>query len=56
MSKKEGKDGEVPALIDSEVSAKEFRKDWARLIQKIYNINPLFMPQMPGQNAPHKYH
>ena len=56
MSKKEGKDGEVPALIDSEVSAKEFRKDWARLIQKIYNINPLFMPQMPGHNAPLKYH
>jgi len=26
----------VPALIDSDISPKAFRKNWARLIQKIY--------------------
>jgi hypothetical protein len=27
-------------LIDSDISRKAFRKNWARLIQKIYNIDP----------------
>jgi hypothetical protein len=29
-------DDDVPALIESEVSSKEFRKNWARLVQKTY--------------------
>ncbi len=41
LRKKAGTDNQVPALIESEVSSKEFRKNWARLIQKIYNVNPL---------------
>jgi len=40
LRKKAGTDDDVPALIESEVSSKEFRKNWARLIQKIYNVNP----------------
>ncbi len=39
-----GTDDEVPALIESKVSSKEFRKNWARLIQKVYNVNPHLMP------------
>ncbi len=35
LRKKAGTDDAVPALIESEVSSKEFRKNWARLIQKI---------------------
>jgi len=35
MRIKAGKDDEVPALIDSAISRKAFRKNWARLIQKI---------------------
>ena len=35
LRKKAGTDNAVPALIESEVSSKEFRKNWARLIQKI---------------------
>ena len=35
LRKKAGTDDQVPALIDSDVSRKTFRKNWARLIQKI---------------------
>jgi RNase adaptor protein for sRNA GlmZ degradation len=38
LRKKTGTDDAVPALIESEVSSKEFRKSWARLIQKIYPV------------------
>ena len=45
LRKKAGTDDAVPALIESEVSSKEFRKNWARLIQKIYKVNPLLCPK-----------
>ncbi len=35
-------------MIESEVSSKEFRKSWARLIQKIYNVNPLVCSKCLG--------
>jgi hypothetical protein len=35
LRKEAGTDDQIPALIESEVSPKEFRKNWARLIQKI---------------------
>ena len=34
LRKKAGTDDAVPALIESELSSKEFRKNWARLMQK----------------------
>jgi hypothetical protein len=34
-----------PALIESAGSAKQFHKNWARLIQKIYNVDPLLCPK-----------
>jgi hypothetical protein len=40
LRKKAGTDDEVPALIDSDISSKAFRNNWARLIQKVYNVNP----------------
>ncbi len=45
LRKKAGIDDEVPALIDSDISRQAFRKNWARLIQKIYNVNPLLCPK-----------
>ncbi len=48
LRKKTGTDDQVPALIEFEISSKEFRKNWARLIQKIYNINPLLCPKCLG--------
>jgi hypothetical protein len=49
MRKKAGRDNEVSALIDSDVSRKAFRKNWARLIQKIYNVDPPVCPTCHGQ-------
>ena len=48
LRKKAGIDDDVPALIESEASSKEFRKNWARLIQKIYNVDPLLCPKCLG--------
>ncbi len=48
LRKKAGTDDEVPALIDSDISRKAFRKNWARLIQKIYNVDPLLCPKCLG--------
>ncbi len=48
LRKKTGTDDQVPALIESDVSPKEFLKNWARLIQKIYNVNPLLCPKCLG--------
>lgn len=46
---KAGKDTEVAALIDMDVSRKAFRKNWARLIQKIYHVDPLICPKCQGK-------
>ncbi len=35
LRKKADTDDLVPALIDSDISRKAFRKNWARLIQKV---------------------
>jgi len=51
LRKKAGTDNQVPALMESEISSKEFRMNWARLIQKIYpprRINPLLCPRCLG--------
>ena len=48
MRKKADTDDQVPALIDSDISKKKFRKNWARLIQKIYNVDPLLCPKCKG--------
>ena len=46
--RKAGRDNDVPALIDSGQSRSEFKKNWARLIQKIYNVDPLICPNCHG--------
>ena len=48
LRKKAGTDDDVPALNQSAVSPGEFRKNWARLIQKIYHVNPLLCPKCLG--------
>ena len=49
MRKQTDKDDDVPALIDSDLSAKEFRRNWARLIQKVYEVDPLICPKCQGE-------
>ena len=48
LRKKAGTDDQVPALIDSDLSPQAFRKNWARLIQKIYHVDPLLCPKCFG--------
>jgi len=48
LRKKAGTDYQVPALIDLDISPQAFRKNWARLVQKIYKVNPLLCPKCLG--------
>jgi len=49
MRRQTDNEDDVPALIDSDLSAKEFRRNWARLIQKVYEIDPLICPKCEGE-------
>jgi len=44
----EGNDDAVPSIIESQGDEKTFRRNWARLIQKIYEVNPLICPKCRG--------
>ena len=35
----------IPHLMESSISKKVFRKNWARLIKKVYNTDPLVCPK-----------
>ncbi len=48
MRKKADIDDQVPALAESAVSSVAFRRNWARLIQKVYQIDPLLCPKCQG--------
>ena len=48
MRKKAGIDDMVPALVESALSSAAFRRNWARLIYKIYEIGPLLCPKCQG--------
>jgi hypothetical protein len=48
MRKKAGKDDSFPAVTPSDMSSKESRQNWARLIQKIYETDPLVCPKCQG--------
>jgi hypothetical protein len=45
---KEGPDDAIPCILEPEGNAKAFRKSWARLIQKIYEVDPLVCPKCQG--------
>ena len=46
--RKETEDGGVPCILEADRSSKEYRKNWARLIQKIYEVDPLTCPKCRG--------
>jgi hypothetical protein len=48
MRKKAGTDDQVPALVESNLSCTAFRRNWARLIKNIYQIDPLLCPKCQG--------
>jgi len=47
--KKADQDDDIENIIDIGLSNKAFRKSWARLIQKIYEVDPLLCPKCQGQ-------
>jgi len=48
MRRKVGADDAVPALMEPVLTSKAFRKNWARLIQKIYHVDPLLCQKCQG--------
>jgi hypothetical protein len=54
MRKKIETDIEMPALVESDISRKAFRRNWARLIQKIYHTDPLLCPSISPQERRYK--
>jgi len=47
--KRKNEDTCIPCILESEKSSKEHRKSWTRLIQKIYEVDPLTCPLCQGQ-------
>ncbi len=48
--RKKGNSGELtPSILEPDGSTKEYRKDWTRLIQKIYEVDPLTCPKRSGK-------
>ena len=47
--KKQNEDKRIPSVLESDESSKEHRKNWARLIQKIYDVDPLICPKYSGK-------
>ena len=54
--KRQDQDGLIPSILEpvedpvfsGDGSSKEYRRNWARLIQKIYQVNPLICPKCQG--------
>ena len=45
---KEGSDDGVDCILEPLGDEKTFRRNWARLIQKIYEVDPLVCPKCQG--------
>jgi len=43
--KKNDQDELIPSILEPDGSSREYRKNWARLIQKIYEVDPLTCPK-----------
>ena len=47
--KKQGQEQCIPCILEPDESSREYRKNWARLIQKIYEVDPLTCPKCHGR-------
>ena len=45
---KEGLDEAISCILEPQGNENAFRKSWARLIQKIYEVDPLIRPKCQG--------
>jgi hypothetical protein len=48
LRKKAETDDAIPAIMPNDMSSKEGKQNWARLIQKIYQVDPLICPKCFG--------
>ena len=46
--KEKGTDDAIPCILEPDGDVKALRKGWARLIQKIYEVDPLVCPKCKG--------
>jgi len=46
--KEKGTDDAIPCILEPEGDGKVFRRNWSRLIQKIYEADPLVCPKCQG--------
>ena len=49
MRKKAETDDAIPSIAPGEMTSKQFRRRWAMLIQKIYEVDPLCCPNCQNQ-------
>ncbi len=49
LRKKAETDDDIPVFVKNEMSSQEWRQNWARLIQKIYEVDPLICPKCQGE-------
>ncbi len=47
--KRENQDALIPSILEPDEDSRVYRKNWARLIRKIYEVDPLTCPQCQGQ-------
>jgi hypothetical protein len=47
--RKENQDEWIPCILEPDVSSRGSKKSWARLIRKIYEVDPLACPKCMGQ-------
>jgi hypothetical protein len=47
--KNQNQDELIPCILEPDESSTESRKNWARLIQKIYEVGPLTCPKCSGK-------
>ena len=47
--KKQNEDNLIPSILEPDELSKGSRKNWARLIRKIYEVDPLVCPKCNGQ-------
>jgi len=47
--KKRDNDELIPSILGPEESSNEYKRNWARLIQKIYEVDPLTCPKCSGK-------
>ena len=47
--KEAGTDEDIPCILDAQGNEKTVQRNWARLIQKIYEVDPLLCPKCQGK-------